>query len=262
MERFNERDVQFLLSIKDRTIGSCEECSDGWIEDLTPCRCRKSFVFLKELYYSRVPYEFWDNRVVLEKIEPKVSAVVVKKYLHYIRAGNILSGKGLGLLGPNGVGKTTIFSEIGKEAIIRGLKVIYLTAQNYIDAKMLNNYAELDLVEKQSDLILLDEIDKPYRKKGSDYVISQVENLLRETLPMNKVLCLGSNWTEKEINEFFGDSIFSIMRGKIKFLTLLGEDKREEKQDSWLEEIESEEGVSLLSDNITHFSDRMDVKYE
>lgn len=244
-QRFSNSEYDFLLSLKERTMGICKKCTNGWIED-EPCECRNVFIYLKELVYARIPQEYWTLEWDNISVSPRSVKILVKKYIDNFKTAK-MKGKGICFLGTNGIGKTTLMIEIAKRAILNGESIIYLTAQDYINYKMISDTDTLYRIESGTEVILLDELDKPYKKKGSDYVPAQIENLFRNVLPRNVIVCIGANWKEEEIQEYFGDSIFSIISRKVKFLHLTGEDKSKELQDKWEDDLE-ESSTNYLSD--------------
>lgn len=258
-DRFTEVEVDFLLNLKELTIGSCKKCHEGWKNDL-PCNCRKIFVFLKELVYSKIPQEYWDLEWDNINITPKSVKILIEKYLNNFENAK-KKGKGVCLIGTNGIGKTTLLCEIGKKSIQLGFDTFYTTAQSYLDYKIENNYEMLDRIENRVKVLLLDELDKPYKKRGSDYVPAKIEELFRKLLPRNVIVCVASNFMEKEIEDMFGDSVFSIMKRKIKFLTLTGEDLSNELQDDWEEDLVDEKSM-FLSEHYIDMSEKYKRDYK
>jgi DNA replication protein DnaC len=224
-------------------MGQCKKCLDGWIEN-KPCNCRKIFVYLKELYYSKIPEEYWNLEWNKIDISPKTIKTLIKKYLDNFENAK-KKGKGVCFIGTNGIGKTTLLCEIGKRSVQLGLETFYTTAQSYIDYKMVGNSEILERIEEKTKVLLLDELDKPYKKKGSNYVPAKIEELFRKLLPKNIIICVASNFSEKEIEDAFGDSVFSIMKRKIKFLTLLGDDISDYLQDDWEEGLIEKDSIFL-----------------
>ena len=259
--RFNESELKFLLELKEKTIRSCKNCGgEGWLEnreskEFKPCCCRKIFIFLKELVYASIPEEFWMNEYKKLEITPNTTKILIGKYIKNIDKAKE-KGMGICLLGPNGVGKTSLLSEIGKYCILKHYSIIYLTAQDYVNYKMENNLEIIERIEKNSQVLLLDELDKPYKKKGSDYVPAMIENLLRNILPRRHIVCMGSNWTKDEIREYFGDSVYSIIQRKIRFLSLTGKDKSEGLQDSWENRL-YESNLNYLSKYLVDLTEEM-----
>lgn len=244
MERFSEPEVKFLLELKELTMGSCEKCNEGWLEN-NACDCRKIFVYLKELVYAKIPEEYWNLEWNKIDISPKSIKTLIRKYLDNFEIAK-KKGKGVCFVGTNGIGKTTLLCEIGKKSIQLGFNTFYTTAQAYIDGKMIGDSEMLKRIEENTDVLLLDELAKPYKKKGSDYVPAKMEELFRRLLPRNVIVCVATNFQESEIEEIFGDSTFSIMKRKIKFLTLLGDDVSDYLQEDWEDGL-TEDTTSFLS---------------
>jgi len=237
---YSQEETYLIYRLRKDTIGNCKKkCQDGWISDLPAflkndvlcCDCRKIFIYLKELVYSRIPREYWHLKLSDLLLKPPHVKLLFLKYLKNFDNA-VDKGLGLGFIGSNGVGKTSLLCELGKEAIINGYGIIYVTTQDYMEYKMNGDDYNINRIE-ESDIILLDEIDKPYRKKGSDYVLSTLENFFRNNLPKNKVIHIATNWQEREIKEELGDSVYSIILRKLKLLHILGEDMSKKINDEW-----------------------------
>ena len=243
LDRFKESEVKFLEKLYIQTITKCKKCRYGWINhdevDYEECECRKIFIYLKELLYANIPQEYWNLELNKLEIYPMLILKNVEKYLSHFSSA-VSSGLSFAFLGENGIGKTSLLAEIGKVAILKELDVVYLTAQEYINYKMLHNDDMLERIEEKSDVILMDELDKPYKKAGSDYVITQLENFFRSTLPKNKMVHIACNSTEEEIRKKLGKSVFSIMNRKMRFLTLEGEDLGKDISRDWDRKLEGE----------------------
>ena len=257
---YTDKEKKFLYEIRERVMGSCKkECDNGWVESKSgepePCLCRKTFVYLKELVYARIPSDYWFNTFDSLEINPPPAKIELKKYFKFF---DNAADKGLGLclMGTNGVGKTSVMAEIGKLAVINKHSVIYLTAQDYISFKMLNDYANLERIESGTKVILLDELDKPYKKKGSDYVTAQIENFFRMILPKNIILIVAMNWSKEEIRQYYGVSVFSIMMRKMKMLSIYGDDKSIDVQDDWDDNLTSGT-IDYYSESITSMASKM-----
>jgi len=258
--KYTEEEKELIYDAKERTIESCKKCICGWMnpdildEDRIACNCRKIFIYLKELIYSRIPREYWHLNFENLKLTPTIIKTMFQKYISNL---DIAVEKGLGLcfFGSNGLGKTSLLVEIGKEAIIAGYSVVYTTTQNWVEYKMTDNQYNLDRIS-EAKIILLDEIDKPYRKRGSDFVISSLENFFRNELPKNKVVNLATNWNKKQMIENLGDSVWSIILRKNKPISLMGEDKSEKINDEWEEKLTSG-SINYLSNYFIGMANRM-----
>jgi len=259
IRKYTEEEKEIIHDIKERTIGSCKKCFCGWVDDDilsdgVACNCRKVFIYLKELTYSGIPKEYWHLNFKNLKLTPSIIKTMFQKYINNLNTA-VEKGLGLCFFGSNGLGKTSLLVEIGKEAVIAGYNVVYTTTQNWVEYKMTDNQYNLDRIS-EAKIILLDEIDKPYRKRGSDFVISSLENFFRNELPKNKIVNLATNWNKKQMIENLGDSVWSIILRKNKPISLMGEDKSERINDEWEEKLTSG-SIDYLSDYFIEMANRM-----
>lgn len=237
-----------LLDIKRNTVESCEICGgDGYLppEDmglLNPCKCMIVFLYLIELVKSKIPMDYW--RLTLDDLQVKRQYKQFVNY--YIERMDKAVRRSLGviLFGANGIGKTSLMCEIGKEAVVRGYRVQYFTVQQYIDAVK----GDSPIVKEYSDtnVILLDEVDKVYIKKGSSYVAKALEEFLRRMVSFGRTIIACTNYDEETFTQVFGDSTVSMLRRHSKFLEVEGSDYSNELQDSW---------ESMLDDDYNFYSD-------
>ena len=113
--------------------------------------------------------------------------------------------------------------------------------------------------KKRVVVIILDEIDKPYRKKGSDYVLSSLENFFRNNLPKNRIVNIATNWKEEDIKRELGKSVHSIMLRKMKLLHILGKDKSKDINMEWENRLVGEE-VDYLSEYFIKKAERLKLE--
>ena len=57
--RFNPKELKELEDLKNSLIENCKDKCDGFGKNEKKCKCFKLFVYLKELYYSKIPKEYW-----------------------------------------------------------------------------------------------------------------------------------------------------------------------------------------------------------
>jgi SpoVK/Ycf46/Vps4 family AAA+-type ATPase len=107
----------------------------------------------------------------------------------------VTNGLGVLFMGPNGIGKTSMQCAFGKEAIVQGFKVQYFTAQQYLEALKAKN-TELMAEYESAQVVLLDELDKVYVSRGSDFVKRTLEDFLRRTVAGDEdtLACVGLNF--------------------------------------------------------------------
>jgi DNA replication protein DnaC len=197
------------------------------------CVCTKVYSYLKELIYAEIPRTYWTFKLSELKVDD-----TYKKFIHmyFENLDNALTqALGVIFLGPNGVGKTAMMCEIGKEAIVRGIVPYYITTQRYINLAMKTSpsiglYHPLN---SDARIVLLDEVDKAYIKEGSDYVPKTFEDFLRATISSGKVVIAASNEDEAGLESLFGQSTLSMVRRHLKIVPVAGEDFSDDRQDKW-----------------------------
>ena len=144
--------------------------------------------------------------------------------------------KGLGIIffGSNGVGKTSLVSEVGKYALTQGWSVSFFTLQKYISSTYADNDMEVDT---NADILIVDELDKAYVSPRSDYTPKVTEELFRNSLNAGRVVLSATNMTEEGLKSMFGPSVMSMVKRKMKFATLPGNDYSVTKQDMWTKDL-------------------------
>lgn len=245
-----------LYAIRSELVDVCEECSGiGYLEpdvpgEEKPCRCMAVYQYVMELVIANIPQRYW----TLELEELQVDDLYIELASKYIQNIDRAKANGLGMIffGSNGTGKTSIMCELGKAAVISGYRTTYVTAQQFIDSKVgskknEDTLAVLDDCEN-SDVILLDEVDKMYMKSGSDYVLKTIEDFLRRTLSSNRIVIACTNHTQDEFSEMLGSSTVSMLKRHNQFVQVDGPDYSDEVQSEW---------KSLLEGGFNYYSDAL-----
>jgi DNA replication protein DnaC len=156
-------------------------------------------------------------------------------YLEHLDAV-FLNCEGLCLFGSNGVGKTFIASMIVKEAYIHRYTAKRTTFVEYVTeytrlwgAKTTEEKEQLeDLLYnnfKAVEFLVLEEVGKEIDSKASAPIL---EDLLRYREDKGLVTIMCSNVSPKTIEEKYGSSIASLMKGNMTPIKIEGEDKRQE----------------------------------
>lgn len=233
---------QRIETLKVRLVGSCNRCDgSGYVErdgTLTYCSCMYVFEFLMELTISRIPKTYWT--LGLRDLESVASEY--KKFVKYFLSKfdrAVENSLGVLFLGPNGVGKTSLQSIIGKEAIGLGYSVRYVTLEQYLsELRRMDESSDLLKGLEQADVILLDELDKAYVKRGSDFSLKKTEDFIRNSISSGKSLVVCTNLDEGGISDVFGESALSMMSRSLKFVEIDGDDYSSQLQSEWGQLIE------------------------
>lgn len=250
--RFSEEKKSRVLELRKQVVEDCEECGgEGYIPvtgvpgSLRRCECMIVLRYLMDLVVANIPADYW--RLSLAMLE--IPQVYKDSVTFYLERFAVAMQKGLGLvfLGPNGVGKTSLMCEIGKAALVRGYDVRYFTLSHYITAIQKNLTEELEDMER-GQLILIDELDKKYIKRGSDYVVKTLDESLRKLLGMGKTLGICTNWTVEDVRENLGESTMSLLQRRCDFTTMDGEDYSSKLQENFWDALKTD--VNFFDDAI------------
>lgn len=227
-----------LYRIRTEIVDTCKICNGtGYLEEIhlgvaNPCKCMMVFNYIMDLVETGIANAYWHLDLETLAMAPEYIDLVklILKSIHRFRR----HGLGVLFLGTNGVGKTSLMAEIGKEAIIQGYKVKYLSAQSYVDSTKTTDSVELMCDLLQNDFILLDELDKVYIKQGSNYVPKTLEVFLREAM-VNANVCVvcATNLDDATFVKTFGESTVSMMKRKMNFVSVDGDDYSDTLKGQW-----------------------------
>lgn len=256
-----------LKEILRETVEVCEECKGtGYISARTEgssklCGCKIVFQYLLELVKAGIPKDYWTLSLrKLTKIDKQYTTLV--KY--FIRNIDKAVSKALGLffIGSNGLGKTSLMCEVGKHAIVCGYKVRYITMHYYVDLTREHTEESKRTLDdiSNSDIILLDELDKAYGKTGSDYMVKTVEDFVRRSISNGRVIIACSNTKEAGLSEIFGKSVLSMIRRNLKITEMEGADYSDDLQSAWESRVENE--LDYFDEEIVRQAGKLNVRLE
>jgi DNA replication protein DnaC len=164
-----------------------------------------------------------------EKTKNKAKAFVCRylERLSDMRA----AGMGLGFNGPNGGGKTYAACVILKAFRMHGQSCTYAHVETF--RQSLFSDEVLDLAGRplksrcfEADVLLIDDLGKEVKSKGSGYELYAIEHLVRERYNRNKVTLYTTNMSNKVLREHYKKSTMSVIEGNTTAFTMLGDNKR------------------------------------
>jgi DNA replication protein DnaC len=255
--KYSSEDIKELERIK-KSIMTDHSCGGvGYIEqegENVPCNCMKLFKYVKELYYSQIPQDYWFLTLDKLKVDGDYKGEVGDYLDHIDRAVK----KGLGMLfsGPKrGIGKTSLMSIIGKVAIQNYYQPYYVLAQNIVDDRFTKDKQVMDRVA-ECDILLIDELDKISMGVESN-IPKHLENIFREILPNKKPVIMCTNFTEEEIEDTF--TFMSLLDRYVKVINMEGQDYSKKLKKKWEDRLHSSDEVDyrhkvLISESKTFFN--------
>lgn len=256
----NERQSKRLEMIKEELVNTCTECGGTGYKSEGMCDCMIILRYLMQLVKSNIPENYWELSLDNLKVNKGYKNLVLKMTTNIEKA--VVRSLGLIFLGPNGVGKSSLLCEIGKRAIVSKFQdsVLYITAKQFMDSQYdrqeskVNDFCTLDTINSSS-VLLLDELDKVYIKKESDFVIRTLEDFFRDSLSKGRSIITASNWTLEDIQDVFGESFVSLINRNTRIVEFSGDDYSVERQDNWLEMLERD--IDYYAEDIITMSRRL-----
>lgn len=226
-----------MMRLQGQLVDTCSECGGaGYLSpvnpgEVNPCKCMTVHSYLCRLIEAEIPKDYWWLTIDELEVDEDYLSLVRWFSLRLVKA--VSNGMGILFMGENGIGKTSMQCAIGKEAIVQGMTVKYYTAQQYIEAKKSKN-DEWIVDAESAQVILLDELDKVYISKGSDFVKKTLEEYLRRMTSEGKCMVICTNGDSDYLKKTFGDSTMSALSRHLRFLGVSGEDYGEKLQARWM----------------------------
>lgn len=231
-----EKQFTEMMRLQKELVDSCKDCEGtGYLPpinpgEINPCKCMAVHTYACSLLEANIPRDYWWLALDSLEVEDEYKKFVVWFNARLDKA--IKSGMGILFMGANGIGKTSMQCAVGKEAVVQGYTVQYFTAQQYLEAKKAKN-EELLLAMESAQVILLDELDKVYISKGSDYVKRTLEDYLRRMTSEGRTMIMCTNGDDDYLKKTFGDSTMSALTRHLKFINVSGKDFSAKLQDRW-----------------------------
>lgn len=180
-------------------------------------------------YEANIPVSYWN--LEMSRFEgPEALLNVYKNIIENI-SNFYNEGKSVCLAGPNGIGKTTVATNILKQSCQRNYNSLYTTLSDVVSVLIDSPYDSKFLARKElmiADFLVLDELDPRWiADNGADLFARVLESIFR-TRHQNKLPTLFCTNSPNPMEAFTGalkQSIDSLMSG-VKIIPVLGDDYR------------------------------------
>jgi len=252
MRSYSPEEFKYLKGLREEIVGAHVQCAGkGYLEG-GACTCSKVYSYIKDLTSASIPRTYWTFKLAELNVDEAHKRFLKMYFENFENAS--MQALGFIFLGPNGVGKTAMMCEVGKEALVRGMGVFYTTAQKYISLSYRDDRLKSILLGPDIQVILLDEVDKAYIKEGSDFVPKTLEELLRSVISAGRIVIAASNEDEQGLESMFGQSTLSMIKRHLKIVPVTGEDFSEGRQDNWTKMLKDK--VDWFHPNIVKMAER------
>lgn len=180
---------------------------------------------------ANIGQDYWE--VSFENYEGPENAK--KAAIRYLQRLESTKSKGVGMLftGPNGPGKTTIMMIIAKY-LVRARWDVYCTSLGEIVEGIQKSWNASEDGDREgsflqrcrgADFLFIDDVGKEHRGQ-SGFVQTVFDNLIRFRVQHRKPTSLTTNLTKTELEGTYGESVMSLLEGKLLAVTVTGEDHR------------------------------------
>lgn len=172
---------------------------------------------------------------------------ILKQVAEYAGALANAKRKGISIIlaGSNGTGKTLLAQAVLKRAIRLGFTAQYASLggiiQMYTDGwNDPHKRVLFDERVRNVDFLLIDDVGKEYKAKGSDLTEVMFDNLIRYRVGRRKPFILTTNTSASDMGNRYGNSLMSLLAGKCVAIKMVGADYRKAIQNKNLwEELKS-----------------------
>lgn len=166
---------------------------------------------------------------------PKDPMKLSKQYLMKLEE---MKEKGIGILyvGPNGPGKTTL-AMIVLKYLVRARWNVFATSLGELVEVIQQSWKGTDLQKQNAialqsrcrttDFLLIDDVGKEHRGQ-SGFVQTVFDNLIRYRVQHRLPTFLTTNLTKTELEGTYGESVMSLLEGKLLPVVVNGKDHRRE----------------------------------
>jgi DNA replication protein DnaC len=226
---------------------TCKKCGDTGSVGIELCTCfedvLQSLAFeeanrrspLRFSTFDEFRLDYYSEKVIPEyHCSPRARMTEIFELCKEYAENFDTDSESLYLCGATGLGKTHLSLAIAGEAIKKGYRVLYNSAQNIFSELQReyfsrDNSRQYETLVLECDLLIMDDLGTEFSTQFND---AALYNIINTRINMHLPTIISSNYTQKQIEEKYSQRISSRIIGEYACLYLLGNDVRQQKSEA------------------------------
>lgn len=205
---------------------TCPDCQDSGKIGSDDCHCLKQA--LAEAIYreqslldDNLTLSNWTSRIFEDK-QRQNAETIYQAMLDYVADSAHHPGRSLIFQGIPGVGKTYLSTALAGSLVEKGLVVIYQTAPDLFEVDFANRQRHKKQL-RDADMLIIDDLGK---ENLTEFVRSDLFNLINHRVRTNKAFLISTNLTLRELKNRYQDDIFSRLTAVCEYYEFIGPELR------------------------------------
>lgn len=230
---------------EENLYNGCGKCNAGYI-DGKMCECMIKEIYMRRYKNANIDYNFASLPLIEEEIEaylkdeehPKGKFQInlnafIEDYIDNAQY-NLEEGKGIAFVGPTGRGKSLSSMKILMKLVDKGYTGYFLTVKAFLDLikESWKDEEKEKLLNKifNSQFLVIDDIGVEYKKDGSDWALTEIDNIFRHRYYKKLPIIITTNSSLKDLKEKYAQRIISLFHERLMYVPIISkEDYREKK---------------------------------
>jgi DNA replication protein DnaC len=224
----------------DKTLFSgCTKCDAGYIGEVL-CDCLRNEIMMRKYKNSNIDYDFASQEIVEESVTAYLKDIqhpggryqislmpFIEDYIENLQHYKN-DGKGIIFNGPVGRGKSLSAMKILMGAVNKGYTAYFCTVKELLDIikKSWNNedYVKLKNYIWSCDFLVVDDLGVEYKKEGSDWVLTELDGLMRHRYYKKMVSIFTTNSSLDGLSEKYAERIISLFHERSLIVPIVSKD--------------------------------------
>lgn len=224
----------------DKTLFSgCKKCDAGYIGEAL-CECLRFEIMMRKYKNSNIDYEFASLEIEEESVTAFLKDIehpddryqilltpFIEDYVDNLKSYHH-DGKGIIFNGPVGRGKSLSAMKILMGAVDKGYTAYFCTVKDLLDIikKSWNSEEFVKLKNHiwNCDFLVVDDLGVEYKKEGSDWVLTELDGLMRHRYYKKNVSIFTTNSSLDGLSEKYAERIISLFHERSLIVPIVSKD--------------------------------------